>query len=130
MNEQPQSRPPGRPKTETSSTNAASKPTTRKADSNHSKQWKLVVGSPILENFPATKLPTKKLVIQRYNTLRMSQPSVTSSYWYAETIFCELKPIWEKSNIPIVDDKVCKIRIQTIIQSWNKKRCRSMKSQS
>ena len=37
MNEQPQSRPPGRPKTETSSTNAASKPTTRKADSNHSK---------------------------------------------------------------------------------------------
>ena len=122
----PTQRLPGRPKREVSPTCTAA-PGTRKTESSHVKQWKLVVGVQIINHFPVTRLPTNKLVMQRHYTLRQDKSSITPKHWYVDTILNEIKDIWERAYVPIVSDKACIARIKTVLQSWDKRYCRRMK---
>ena len=72
----------------------------------------------------------KKLVMQRYYILRQDKPSITPIHWYLDTIFHEIKDIWEWAYIPIVSDKACIARIKTVLQSWDKRYCRRMEAGS
>ena len=98
--------------------------------------WMKLVGDKTIDKFPHTKLPTNRLVLLRYHTIKKEvsttqlSASSASIYKYSEILFHELKPIWDKAFIPMMPDRTCISRIQTLLSSWTTQNCRKMKEGS
>ena len=95
-----------------------------------SPKWTEIVGDGMLHKFPGTKLPNNRTVMLRFHTLTCNSSYETSHYQQTQTIFSELKEIWDRSYIPMVSEKACIARIKRLLDSWKLKNCRLMKTGS
>ena len=62
--------------------------------------------------------------------MRIESSNLTTIHQYSTKLYEEIKPIWEKANIPMVDKQTCMYRIMKLLSSWVKKRCRDMRKES
>ena len=64
--------------------------------------------------------------MQRYDNLRCMGSTSTNLHEYATQLFFEIKSIWEKTTLPILDQRTCVRRIEVLLKSWNNELCRMM----
>jgi len=88
--------------------------------------WGRLVGNVVRDVLPSQRLPTNRVVMQRYHTMKHNVTNRTTLAEYTNMLYREVLPIWEKSNIPILGKKVCTTRIIRLLESWDKQRCRIM----
>ncbi len=98
----------------------------KKRDIPKKAQWLRIVGSFRGSFIPTQRLPTNRVVLQRFDMLRDSMTNKTSTHEFAELLYLEIIPIWQKANIPVVVKKHCVWRIEELIKSWRNKNCRKM----
>ena len=97
----------------------------RNRDLPNKTQWINIIGNSI-DVIPNQRLPTNRVIMQRYNLLRTQSNNRTSIYSFSESLYNEIIPIWIKANIPTVDKKTCVKRISALLESWGKQECRKM----
>ena len=68
-------------------------------------QWDKALGKS-LDRLPSTYLPTKRLVLQRYRSLRIEKPDAPTTD-LATTIAAEIKGIWDKAPVPTIPPSGC-----------------------
>ena len=85
-------------------------------------KWLAIVG-PSLDILPRKCLPTNRVVMQRYKALSIQFPRKNYSF-YAETLYGEVKDIWTRTNIPLAEKRTCTKRIERLLESWQRNRCR------
>lgn len=73
-----------------------------------------------LEKFPASKLPTKRTVLQRYRSLRSEEPTNSSLNHTITTMTHEIMDLWQRSCIPMKDQRRCWEAVQQCITKWTK----------
>ena len=88
-------------------------------------KWFEIIG-PSREFIPTNRLPTNRVVMQRYDNLRCTESTSTNLHEYATQLFFEIKSIWEKTTLPILDQRTCVRRIEVLLKSWNNELCRMM----
>ena len=90
--------------------------------------WGRIVGNVPRYIMPGQRLPTNRVVMQRYHTMRAMCNNRTTIPEYAHQLYNEIFPIWGKASIPTVDQKICITRLSGLLSSWSKMRCREMKN--
>ena len=94
----------------------------RKKDAPSKNKWYEIIG-PSLDNFSGNCLPTNRVVMQRYKALTIEnndgRPKLSD---YAETLYAEIKVIWEKTNITLMNRKTCLLRLTRLLKSWQENR--------
>ena len=85
---------------------------------NKQSAWARIVGDTVREVIPSHRLPTNRIVMQRYNTLKDKYPLRTDVKIIAEELYSEILAIWEKAGIPTVDKKTCLVRLVRLLCSW------------
>lgn len=93
-------------------------------------KWGRIVGNVPRDIIPGQRLPTKRVVMQRYHTINPFCSSSTTIPAYAKQLYDEILPIWKKAGIPTKCRKTCVQRLNDLLSSWVAKRCRDMKSGS
>ena len=93
-------------------------------------KWGRIIGNVPRDIIPGQRLPTKRVVMQRYHTINPFCSSSTTIPAYAKQLYDEILPIWKKAGIPTKCRKTCVKRLNDLLSSWVKKRCRDMKSDS
>ena len=78
------------------------------------------LGAPV-ERFPPTKLPLKRVVLQRYRAL-LTKTHNASQQSVVKTISSELFDLWEKSSIPFKSKIDCDHVVRTLITKWKNAR--------
>ena len=89
-------------------------PIRRKGD--QAKFWDEAIGKS-LEVIPATKLPSIRVVLQRYRSLRIDQPD-TAVRLLAEIIADKVILIWNKARVPTAVRINCVTRVKDKIDAW------------
>ena len=69
--------------------------------SSYQEIWDIVIGQYDRKCLPANKLPTNRVIMQRYQTLRLESgvPNKAEIRPFANTIADELMEIWGKANV-------------------------------
>ena len=81
-------------------------------------QWDKALGKS-LDRLPSTYLPTKRLVLQRYRSLRIEKPDAPTTD-LATTIAAEIKGILDKARVPTIPPSGCNKRVKEVVEMWNK----------
>ncbi len=76
-------------------------------------EWAAVIG-PSLDEFPCSKLPIVRSVLQRYRALRIQNPLAPLNS-LANDIVKELTEIWAKARIPVARKESCLLRVKEVI---------------
>ena len=92
--------------------------------------WARVVGDTVREIIPSQRLPTNRIVLQRYHTLKNEYPLRTDVNILAERLYGEVLTIWERAGIPTVEKKTCLLRLVRLLCSWKTENCRMLKEGS
>ena len=79
--------------------------------------WNESIGKGI-DNIPATQLPTKRTVLQRYRNLRIEHPPL-EVIKLSEMIADEVLFIWNKARVPTKTRKNCVRQIISVVEEWN-----------
>ena len=74
-----------------------------------------------IERFQPSKLPIKRVVLQRYRDIRSKEVNAPK-HTIVNTIPSELYELWEKSAIPCKSYNVCKIAVNSQVDRWNGRR--------
>lgn len=88
-------------------------------------KWREIIG-PSREIIPKIRLPTNRVVMQRYDYIRSNTTNNVSTPEYATGLFHEIKPIWKQTTLPILDEKTCVRRLEVLLSSWCKENGRKM----
>ena len=89
--------------------------------SSYQEIWDIVIGQYDRKCLPANKLPTNRVIMQRYQTLRLESavPNKAEIRPFANTIANELMEIWGKANVSTKPRKACVEHIVRLISSWS-----------
>jgi hypothetical protein len=79
-------------------------------------EWEEVIG-PSLDAIPATQLPLKRTVLQRYRSIRIEKP-LENSKALAKEISIEVEEIWNKARVPTKPHKNCVLAVTEVIGLW------------
>ena len=84
--------------------------------------WNDIIGIENRNCIPANKLPTNRIIMQRYHTMRNGTwtPKNAPVRPFAVTIFEEVKNIWDKANVPMKAKKACVEHLVRLLTSWSK----------
>ena len=82
--------------------------------------WHQIVGSKDRECIPSNRLPTNRVIMQRYRTMRMKLQQNTQVRTFAVDLQKEIAEVWEKANIPMKTEKATKEAITRLLNSWTK----------
>ena len=114
------------PESTVESTRSKEKKKQMKWDLPSKPQWKRIVGTLPGYIIPSQRLPTNRVILQRFDILRSSMSTQTSTHTFSALLYDEILPIWRKANIPVVERRLCLYRLEELIKSWTKNNCRKM----
>lgn len=81
-------------------------------------EWDEIIG-PSLDAIPATQLPLKRTVLQRYRGLRIDNPG-ESTFNLAKQISYEVETVWNRARIPMTAHKHVITKVTEAINIWKK----------
>ena len=85
-----------------SETSASSSESTKCRSSKHCPAqvlWNQIVGSKERVCIPSNRLPTNRVIMQRFHTMKMGCPKNTPCS-FANELYQEIIVLWEKANVP------------------------------
>ena len=88
--------------------------------------WGRIVGNVPRDIMPSQRLPTNRVVMQRYHTMRAMSNNRTTLNDDANMLYEEILPIWKRANICTVERKTCIERLVLLLKSWKGKYIRDM----
>ena len=83
--------------------------------------WGRVVGSASHDIIPCQRLPTNRVIMQRYRSMQVGGPRGTTMNDYANRLYDEILPIWKRAHIPTVEKKTFISRLVKLLSSWREK---------
>ena len=92
--------------------------------------WGRIVGNVSREIIPGQRLPQNRVVMQRYHTMRAMYSTSTTIASYANKLCDEILLVWKRAGIPTKERKTCVTRLNDLLSSCYRKRCRDMKNGS
>ena len=106
-------------------TEPASGPTSSKKSKRHSSYqelWNNAIGKHNPQCIPTNRLPTNRVIMQRYHTLKTESGIAKTSQVrpFACIIIDKLMNIWAKAKVLTKDRKACVEQILRLINSWSK----------
>ena len=88
-------------------------------------KWIEIVGKS-RQMIPCSRLPFNRVVMQRYDYLRTGQSNATTINQYAQMLYEEIKKVWDRTSLPLLEPRACISRIERLLESWQKNDCRRM----
>lgn len=80
--------------------------------------WNELVGTKLRDCIPSHRLPTNRVVMQRYRSMRTGFPQKTPVRSFAGDLCREVAQVWDKANIPIKTEKAAIQTITRLLSSW------------
>ncbi len=82
--------------------------------------WNELIGPQNRDCIPSNRLPSNRIVMQRFSSMKALHPKNTPLCFYATTIYEEVAVVWQKANIPMKSEKAAIEQILRLLQSWGK----------
>lgn len=80
--------------------------------------WNELIGPQTRTCIPANKLPTNRVIMQRYSTMKSAHTRSTPVVFFASQLYDEVVDVWEKANIPVKNKKAATQSLTRLLQSW------------
>ena len=80
--------------------------------------WNELVGQD-RECIPSNRLPTNRVIMQRYKSLKGTLPQSTPVRTFAKQLYEEVAKVWAKANIPIKSQKAVVESVTRLLLSWS-----------
>ena len=91
--------------------------------------WNDIVGSKERLCIPAIRLPTNRIILQRYHTVKLALSKSTSVRSLDSKIYLEVASVWTKANVPMKTEKACIEVLVRLLGSWTTFSANSRKCQ-
>ncbi len=79
--------------------------------------WNELIGPQNRDCIPSNRLPSNRIVMQRFSSMKALHPKNTPLRFYATTIYEEVAVVWQKANISMKSEKAAIEHILRLLQT-------------